>query len=385
MVRDFNSDARVQEHSAPVKGGSSSGKTYNILDALLYRMCTEKNLVITVTSPNFPHLRRGPIRDVNTIVYNDELYRKMIGVVNQFGCKCAQTNSIMEFATFPSVEVSKGSKRDILYVDECTGVPWEIFFELSIRSKKNVIVSYNPSQRFYIHDKFEGRSDTKWIYSTHKANHFIPESIHEELEALKDKDPFRYRVYCLGETGVVDGLIYENWGQVEELPETYKWKVFGLDFGFANSYTTLVEARYVNGEIYTQEHIYQRNLTNQEIAEKIKKLGFKDELIVCDSAELKSIEELKRAGIINAKAANKGPGSVNAGIDLLKSMKLNVHINSDHIKTDLMNYMWKADDLGRFSNTPDKGHYDPHTLDALRYAIHYKFVKPKTNTFVGGW
>lgn len=367
------------------QGGSSSGKTYNILDMLLYRMCTEKNLVITVTAPNFPHLRRGCIRDVNNIVFNDELYKKMIGEVNQFGCKCSMTNSIMEFATFPSVEVSKGSKRDILYVDECTGLPYEIFWELAIRSKQNVIVSYNPTARFYIHDQFEGRSDARFIYSTHKANKFIPQSIHDELDSLEFKDPWRWHVYCLGECGRTDGLIYENWTQCETLPDVYQWRVFGLDFGFVNSYTTLIEVRYVNGELYVKEHIYQRNLTNQEIAKKISDLGFKGEFIICDSAELKSIEELKRAGIINAKAANKGPGSVIAGIDLLKSMKINIHIDSEHIKTDMLNYKWKEDDLGHFSNTPDKDHYDPHTLDALRYAVYYKFVKPKTNTYIGGY
>lgn len=367
------------------QGGSSSGKTYNILDMLLYRMCTEKNLVITVTSPNFPHLRRGPIRDVTTIVYNDELYRNLIGEVNQNGCKCETTNSVMEFATFPSVEVSKGSKRDILYVDECTGVPYEVFWELAIRSKKNVIVSYNPSARFYIHDKFEGRSDAKWIFSTHKANKFIPDSIHEELDSLQFKDPWRWHVYCLGECGKTEGCVYENWIQNEEWPETYQWRVFGLDFGFVNSYTALVEIRYVNGELYLKEWLYQRNLTNQEIAKKITDLGFDGEFVICDSAELKSIEELKRAKIVNAKPAQKGPGSVIAGIDLLKSMKLNIQPESEHIKSDLLNYKWKEDNLGHFSNTPDKEKYDPHTLDAVRYAVYYKFVKPKNISNVGGW
>lgn len=368
----------MNEHKMIVnQGGSSSGKSYNILDMLLYRMCTEKNLTITVTSPNYPHLRRGPIRDVRNIVFNSDLYHTMIGEVNQNGCKCAYTNSIMEFACFPSVEVAKGAKRDILYCDEVTGIPYEIFWELYIRTKRNILVSFNPTARFYIHDKFEGNPDAKWIYSTHKANHFIPQSIHDDLEKLKDTDPWRYHVYCLGECGITEGVIYKNWVQVESLPGTYSKRIFGLDFGFVNSFTTLVEIRYVDGELWVKEHIYKTGMTNQDIADEIKRLGFQNEVIIADSAELKSIEELRRAGIFQIKPAIKGPGSVSQGIDLVKSMKINVEAESVNIKRDLLNYKWKEDLLGRFTNIPDKEHYDPHCLDALRYGTQAMFVRTK--------
>lgn len=367
------------------QGGSSSGKTWNIMDVLLYRMCTEKNLVITVTGPNFPALQRGAARDCSAIWNASEFYKKVITQPNQNGCKCEITGSVMEFATFYNVEVSKGSKRDILFINEATAVPYEIAWELMARTKKHVYIDFNPSNRYWAHEKFEGAKNAKWIFSTHKANHFIPESIHEELEALKDKDPERYKVYALGETGKTDGLIYQNWTQVEALPDDFKWRVFGLDFGFVNSFTSLIECRYVNGELYVKEHIYKTGMTNQDIAEQIKKLGFQNEIIICDSAELKSIEELKRNNIINAKPAIKGPGSVAQGISLLQSMKMNITQESIHTKVDLMNYRWQNDDLGHLSNTPDKSHYDPHTLDALRYAVSFKFAKPTNKSHIGGF
>lgn len=366
------------------QGGSSSGKTYNIVDCLMYICCTKQNVVITITGPNFPALMRGAVRDCMSIWGKDEFYKKMLSQPNQNGCRCPATNSVIEFATFYNVEVSKGSKRDYLFINECTAVPYEISWELMARTKQNVILDFNPTSRFWVHEKFEGRNDAKWIFSTHKANHFIPESIHRELEALKDTDPERYKVYCLGQCGKTDGLIYQNWVQCSELPETYSRRIFGLDFGFTNDPTTLIEIRYVNGELYAKEHIYKTGLTNQDIAKIIKDLGFAGETIICDSAEKKSVEELRRAGIINAKPCVKGPGSINQGIQLVKSMKLNITADSLNTKVELMNYRWATDLLGKFGTKPLDNHFD-HCLDALRYGVQYMFNKPKTNTFVGGW
>ena len=110
------------------QGGSSSGKTFAILDVLLFRMCSEKGLSITVTTNNYPHLRRGPLKDLKSIWSDDPLYQKMISVPNQNGCKCDVTGSVLEFACFPTIETAKGPKRDILYIDEATSIPYEIAF-----------------------------------------------------------------------------------------------------------------------------------------------------------------------------------------------------------------------------------------------------------------
>lgn len=366
------------------QGGSSSGKTYNIVDVLMYICCTEKNVVITITGPNFPALMRGAVRDCSSIWNNDEFYKKMLTQPNQNGCKCDTTGSVIEFATFYNVEVSKGSKRDYLFINECTAVPYEICWELMARTKRNVILDFNPTSRFWVHEKFEGSENAKWIFSTHKANHFIPQSIHDELEALKNTDPERYKVYCLGQCGKTDGLIYQNWIQCNDLPETYSRRIFGLDFGFTNDPTTLIEIRYVNGELYAKEHIYKTGLTNQDLAKDIKELGFGGETIICDSAEQKSIAELQRAGIVNAKPCVKGPGSINQGIQLVKSMKLNITADSINTKVELMNYRWATDALGRFGSKPLDNHFD-HCLDALRYGVQYMFNKPRNISNVGGW
>lgn len=364
-------------------GGSSSGKTYNVLDMLLYRMCTEQNLVITITGPNFPALKRGCIRDTISIWSNDPLYKATITQPNQNGCKCESTGSVLEFAVFYNIEVAKGAKRDILFINEITAMPEEICFELFARTKKNAIIDFNPNCRFWIHDRFECYKDASWIYSTHKANHFLPQTVHDEIESWKETDPERYRVYGLGKCGKVDGLVYQKWSQIDGLPEEYRWRVFGLDFGFANDPTALIEIRYVNGELYVKEHIYKTGLTNPDIANIIKELGFQNETIICDSAELKSIEELRRLGIINAKPAIKGAGSIMQGISLINSMNMFVDKSSNNLKSELMNYKWDTDAVGHSVNKPiDKFN---HLSDSIRYAVSYKFNRPNTKSRLGGF
>lgn len=344
-------------------------------------MCTEKNLVITCTGPNFPALVRGIMRDASIIWNTDEMYKRLITQPNRNGCRCESTGSMLEFCTFADVERAKGSKRDILFVNEITAVPEEIAWELMVRTRKNVVVDFNPSNYFYIHDKFLGKSNATWIYSTHKANKHIPESIHEELEALKDTDPYRYRVYCLGMTGIIQGTVYTNWRLCGMIPEDYEWRVYGLDWGWSSDATALVEVTYSGGELYLRELLYQTGLTNQDIALKIKEFGIKDELIICDSAELKSVEELRRGDIVRATPAVKGPGSIMNGISKMQSFRLNLFEGSANLRNEIINYKWKTDNLGKSVNVPiDKFN---HCLDATRYCVSYMFEKPKARTYLG--
>lgn len=367
-------------------GGAQASKTYTILDVLLYRMCTEKGLVITVTGPNFPSLKRGPMRDIQSIWSNDPLYKKMITQPNQNGCKCAATGSVLEFCVFYNIEVAKGAKRDLLFINEVTAMPEAIAFELFARTRKNVIVDFNPTNRFYIHERFEGHKNARFIYSTHRANKFLPESVHEEIESWKVSDPERYKVYGLGMCGKTEGCIYTKWCQVDDLPplDECKWRAFGLDWGFTCDSTALVEVRYSGGELYLKEHIYKTGMTNQDITREIKRLGFQNELIVADCAEMKSIQELVREGILNVKPCVKGPGSILNGISLVQSMKLNVTKDSNNIKSELLNYKWDTDALGHFSNKPiDKWN---HCADCIRYCVSYKFERPgKTRSTLGSY
>lgn len=340
-------------------GGSSSGKTYCILDMLMYKLITEKNIVISVVGQNYPNLKRGACRDCYNIWNNDSLYRKLISEPNQNGCKCELTGSIMEFVAYQSAENAKSGKRTYSFFNEVSGIPYEIFFEIQLRTKKQTWCDFNPTSRFWIYDKYQDNEKAQWIYSTHKANKFLPQKIHDDLENLKFTDENRWRVYCLGELGKVEGLVYNDWSIVDVIPDNVSKRVIGLDFGFKNDPTAIVDIRYVDGQIWCKEVCYKTGLTNFEIADILKRMNLPTDCkVVCDSAEQKSIEELKRLGIFQAVPCVKGKGSIQAGVSLVQSYHLNVERKSINLQSELLSYEYSKDSLGHYTNQPDDGKPD---------------------------
>jgi len=362
------------------QGGMASGKTYNIVDLLMLLCCTEQNKVITITGPNYPSLKRGAIRDCQSIYNDNALYKKYLSVPTINGCKCEKTGSTIEFCVFYNREVAKGAKRDYLFINECTSFDYEIAFELMNRTKTKVFLDFNPNTRFWVHEKIQPLADCKFIYSTHKANKFIPQSMHDKIEELKDTDPQRYRVYGLGECGVVEGIVYKDWSsvQIDDYEELGDAKtVWGLDFGFQNDPTALVKCQYSGGKFYCTEYCYKTKMLNKDIAELLKSVVSAGEPIIADSAEMKSIAEIRSCGVPAILPCVKGKDSIKAGIDIVQSYHLYIDNKSEHLVSELLNYRWQKDRLDKFVNVPTG---PDHLLDALRYAITYlhKSKQPKT-------
>ena len=368
--RNYTSTAEVVCNS----GGSSSGKTYCVLQVLMLIMCTEPNRVISVVAAHYPNIVRGVYRDASSIWSSTPFFKAMIpDGITRNGCRCPATGSAMEFVAFASAEMARGGKRDYLMLDEANTIPYEIFIELQMRTKVRTWLTWNPTSTFYANTLYENNPKAEWIFSTHKANRFLPQKVHDELEGLKNTNPEKYRVYCLGKRGKVEGLVYTDWSLTDELPESFRWQCVGLDFGFTNDPTAIVLVRYVNGQLWVKEVCYQRNLTNPDIAEILKSNGLDGLEVVCDSAEQKSIEELRRNGILYARGAVKGPGSINSGVDLVRSLHINVTRDSSDMQDELMHYSWKKDSLGHFTNTPEDRYN--HLSDALRYCVMYKMPR----------
>jgi len=371
------------DHSIIInQGGMASGKTYNIIDCIMLYCANNAGIVATITSANFPSLRRGAIRDCQNIWANSGIYKQMYPKAPTInGVRCVN-GSVIEFCSFYNREVAKGAKRDLLFINEATAFSYEIAFELINRTKGKVFIDFNPNTRFWVHEKFEGVKDAIFIYSTHKANDFLPKKMHEAIELLRKTDPQRYRVYGLGECGAVDGLVYKDWAQIEELPEDFKQRTYGLDFGFTNDPTALVEIRYVNGSIYLDELCYERNLLNNNIADILRQLP-KGDPIMADSAEMKSIAEIRRQNVPNIFPAVKGAGSILQGIDLVKSMKIYVTKRSENLKSELLNYRWTKDKLDHNINKPVG---PDHLLDAVRYGVKRLFLhEGRPNSSLGNF
>lgn len=351
------------------QGGSSSGKSYTTMQLLLFKLCTEKNIVITCACSTYPQIWRGIYRDATNIINTIPFFKAMIPDINKNGCTCPATGSILEFSAYPTRESAKAGKRDYLFADELSNWNEEIFFELELRTKKQSFCAWNPNTKFWVHRLYEGRdeNEAKWFYTTYKANPYCDKKIIESLENLKYTDENKYKVYCLGICGATEGTIFTDWSIIsdEDMPTEYKWRAIGLDFGW-NDPTAILDVRFSNGSYYVKELKYE-GMDNLEIAEFLKSLNLKDDRVICDSAEPRAINELKKLGVWQVQPAAKGQGSIKLGIDAINRYHTFVTKSSQNLQTELLKYSYKQDALGHYTSEP--GEKFNHLCDAYRYAV----------------
>jgi phage terminase large subunit len=238
------------------------------------------------------------------------------------------------------------------------------------RTKKGVWLDWNPTNEFWFHEHLINDSDVDYITLTYMDNEACPESavnfINKAKEKAKTSDYWDnwYKVYGLGQIGNLQGMIFE-FNQVDKIPNEAEFISYAIDWGFTNDPTALIEAYRFNGELYINELIYSTGLTNSDIIVRLKELNInKTHSIVADSAEPKSIEDLKRAGY-NIKGAEKGKDSVMNSIVTLKDYKLNVTKQSTKLIKELRGYVWERDKEGKTLNCPID--FNNHAIDALRY------------------
>jgi phage terminase large subunit len=332
------------------QGGTYSGKTYSILLSLIeYLKESKDSLTVSVVSCTFPHLKRGAMRDFADIM------DKVGGLKdwNKTDCIGHIGNSIIEFFSADNDGKVRGGKRDVLFVNEANLINYERFRQLSMRTRQTTVIDFNPVSEFWLHDQvLPGVQEGEYLFrrTTYKDNPRTPEKVVKDIEALKLTDAQLYRVYALGKTGNITGLIFPNVTYVDQFPEEAKKQAYGLDFGFTNDPTALVRIGFLSGKLYLQELIYETGLTNPDISNRIKELGVsKRAEIVADAAEPKSIEELRRMGW------NVWPGTkreIVYGIDLMRRHPLCVTKDSLNLAKELRNYAWKVDASGRSLNVP---------------------------------
>ncbi len=368
------------------QGGTSSSKTYSTMQLLyLFSKRNKKTDVISIVSENLPHLKRGCIRDIKIILSRDNLWNDKD--FNKSEAILKIDNKIIEFFGADSPSKMHGSRRDYLYINEANNVSKEAFDQLSIRTRKKIIIDYNPTSEFWAHTDLIGREDVAFIKTTYKDNSQLEQVIIDDIERRKyNRDGSIsdwYKVYGLGELGTLEGAVYKNWKQSDSFPwEAKKLKGF-IDFGFTNDPASVGVAGIYNGEIHTKEFIYKTGLTNKMLYERIKDLELDHLSFIADSAEPKSISELRGYGL-SVTGAKKPKGSINYGIDLLKGFTINVTKDSLNAVKELRQYQWKKDKMtGKWLNEPidDWNHY----LDGLRYwaLLHLDSSNQINNTSMG--
>ncbi len=211
-----------------------------------------------------------------------------------------------------------------------------------------------------------------YFESTFLHNIYLDPRIRNSILSRREGDPNWWRVYGEGKTGIKEGLIYTNWKQSAYYPQNVDSEWYGLDFGFTNDPTSLVKTCTQGGEIWAHEMFYEIGMTNKDISDRMELVGLLkgESEIIADSAEPKSITELRQRGWI-IRGVSKGPDSVNKGIDVVKQYPLNVTSESVNIIKELRNYKWEQDKItGKFLNIPIDAFN--HALDALRYGCMTK-------------
>lgn len=376
------------------QGGTSSGKTYSILQALFTfavqfkKSPTDQTCIITIVGQDVPNLTVGAIRQSQEIIEESAILQSKIkpisnGKYYNDSKKIIRFKSgaIIEFKSYKSGQDAKSGKRDYLFINEANGIRYDIYTELALRTYKKIFIDYNPNSEFWVHENLIGKPGVKLVISDHRHNPFLPKQIHDKIEALKEIDKELWKVYARGMTGKITGLVLTNWFIVDDIPEYAKPIAKGLDFGFTNDPSSLIDIFMQNDELWVDELIYETGLTNPDLSNRFKSLGVsKSSEIVADSSEPKSIEELKRLGWY-VTAAIKGPDSVSNGIDILKRYKINVTRRSVNLRKELSSYKYRVDRDGKTLNEPIDAFN--HAIDPIRYvALKYLKVrnatKPKT-------
>lgn len=348
-----------------IQGGTSASKTYSILAVLINKAIIQPNLEISVVAESIPHLRRGALKDFIKILkwtnrFDDSQFNKSL-LTYQF-----KNGSIFEFFSADDSSKLRGARRDILYINECNNITFESYNELAIRTKKEVYLDFNPANEFWVHTELKDEPDSDFLILTYKDNEALDDSIVQQIEKNRLKAETSaywanwWRVYGLGEIGMLEGVIFSNWKQIDTLPKEAKLIGIGLDFGYTNDPTAAIEIYTCNGNRYINELMYRSGMLNYDIA-KVLPRGV---IVYADSSEPKSIDEIKRYGIM-IKGVTKGKDSIKYGIDVMQQQQYFVTSHSENLIKELRSYSWDKDKEGKKINKPIE--YFNHAIDALRY------------------
>lgn len=347
------------------QGGTSSGKTYTILQVLFTFAIQDAGCVITVVGQDIPNLKKGALRDAQTIVAKSPVLQSFIKSYNKSDRIYEFKNgSIMEFTSFSDEQDAKSGKRDYLFVNEANGLEYLVYWQLSIRTKKKVFVDYNPTAKFWVHEKLIGTKDCTLFISDHRHNPFLEKSLHDEIEAIEDKELFK--VYARGLTGKITGLIWSHYRLVDEIPDFLE-PCYGLDIGYNHpSALTEVAEWFEEKTVYADEIIYESSLTTGDLIERFKLNGVsKSKPMYVDKARPDVIDELVLAGY-NALPADK---DVLNGINYIRYRKLFITKRSKNLKKEMDTYKWKEDKkTGESLDEPIK--FKDDGCDSLRYGAY---------------
>lgn len=353
---------KLKKRIRAVSGGTSASKTFSIMMWLIDYCQSTNNEMVSVVAESLPHLKKGAIRDFLNIMtehgyFNDNNWNKS-DYVYEF-----ESGTKMEFFSADQPRKVRGPRRDVLFLNECNNVPFETFSQLEVRTKKIIWLDWNPVSEFWFYTDVLHNFDPDFITLTYKDNEALDPNIVRSIESRK-YDKGWWQVYGEGKLGVPEHRIYKDWQIIDEVPHEARLERYGLDFGYTNDPSTIIALYYYNGGFIVDEVLYQKGMSNKQLADSLAYLP--KAIVIADSAEPKSIDEIKSYGIPVIPVL-KGKDSVNQGIQFVQSQKISVTKQSTNIIKEYRNYLWEVDKDGKIINKPS--HLFSHSMDAVRYAL----------------
>lgn len=376
----------VQDNDlAIIQGGQGAGKTIAILMLLIDYCFNNPKKEVTICSSELSKLKGTAINDFVKILKDWNIFKLLEWNKSEMLYRF-YNGSFIEFIGLDKSDVGKGRRRDFVFINETNKVNIQSFTDISARAKK-VICDFNPDAYFYLHDL---KTATNFISLTYRDNNFLSQKEINNILEYYNRGYFpdgtvknaywanKWKIYGLGEVGSLDGVIFNNYQIINHLPTDARLIGYGVDFGYSNDPTAIVEVYQYNGQRIVNEICYQKELSNSQIA----KLITTKMPAYCDSAEPKSIAELKHFGV-NAKAVSKGKDSINFGIQIMQEQDYLITESSKNLINELSRYTWAVDKrTGEKLNVPIDNWN--HIIDGLRYHEMETIGIKKIITISGG-
>jgi phage terminase large subunit len=347
-----------------LQGSSRSSKTYNALIWLIVYCLNHANTRLSIVRATLPAIKGSVFIDFKEILMNmllfDEKKLNKTELIYHFS-----NGSWVEFFSTDSEQKLRGRKRDILFVNEgneLTFIEWQ---QLKMRTTRFAILDYNPS---FTDDhwicQINKEPKTYHFISTYKDNPFLEQVIIDEIESLKHKNESLWKIYGLGQQAQIEGLIFKNVELIDEMPMSKHIPV-GMDFGFTNDPTAIVEVIITPDTIYLNEICYRTEMVARDIIGVLNN-KCQGRRIISESADPRLIKEIHNAGI-NIIPVEKFQGSIEAGITKMLEYKICVTKKSYNVIKELKNYTYQQDKEGKWLNKPiDQFN---HAIDAVRYIV----------------
>lgn len=360
----INKLLKLKKFVKGIQGGSSAGKTFGIIPIEIDYAIKNPKTEISIVAESIPHLKRGAIRDFKKIMKETNRWNDNNWNASDF--KYTFTNeSFIEFFSADNSAKLRGARRDRLYINECNNIDFNSYTELAMRTKQSIFLDWNPSTEFWFHTEIINDDNVDFIILTYLDNEAAPESAIDFILKAKEKAKTSnywqnwFQVYGLGQIGNLEGVIFSNWKQIDTIPKEARLIGCGLDFGYSVDPTAIVEVYQYNNQRILHEVCYRTGMINSDIAKVLPK----NVPIYADSAEPKSIEEIRRFGV-PIKPVTKGKDSINFGIQIMQGQEYLVTKDSTNLIKELRGYCWDKGKDGKTLPIPVGVH---HQIDSVRY------------------